>query len=73
MEKDTKVKIIIGACFAIFVLLLVLGVIYSNKKKGAKTDETEEVSLRAERKNDFTTEDMMKANENKNSYSANQT
>jgi len=71
MEKDTKVKIIIGACFAIFILLLVLGVVYSNKKKGTKTDETEEVSLRAERKNDFTTEDMMKANENKNSYESN--
>lgn len=64
MDKATKTKIIIAASFAIFVLLAVLISVVSMKKK-TKNYNDQEVSLRAERKNDFTTEDLMKAQENK--------
>jgi len=70
MDKTTKTKIIIGACFGIFVLLAVLVSVAFSKKK-PKDNTEQEVSLRAERKNDFTTEDMMKAQENKTNYDNN--
>lgn len=69
MNKETKVKIIIGASFVIFILLAVLASSFFGGKK--TKDSSEEVSLRAEGKNDFTTADMMKANENKSSYENN--
>lgn len=67
MDKVTKTKIIIAAIFAILVLLAVLVSVAFTKKKPTDNNP-DEVSLRAERKNDFTTEDMMKAQENKSDY-----
>jgi len=72
MDKTTKTKIIIIACLGIFSLAVILGIIALKKKK-PKDNSEQEVSLRAERKNDFTTEDMMKAQENKTSYENTQT
>jgi len=65
MNKETKAKIIIGASFAVFILLAVL-LSMAFSKKNTTADSDQEVNLRAERKNDFSTEDMMKANENRN-------
>jgi len=73
MDKTTKTKIILIAGVIIFALLVFLGVSALSTKKPKDNNSDQEVSLRADGKNEFTTEDMMKAQEDKTSYENTQT